>query len=72
MEGTVDRTHKLLAAQLSATSDEAISVELAEGPRLHTNLVQCRNDEIRIGMPMEVMFDRINDEVTLPKFRPVR
>jgi hypothetical protein len=47
-------------------------VELAEGPRLHTNLVQCRDDEIHIGMLVEVVFDRINDEVMLPKFRPVR
>lgn len=45
-------------------------IELEEGPRLHTNLVECANDRIRIGMPVEVVFDRINDEVTLPKFRP--
>ena len=45
-------------------------VELEEGPRLHTNLIGCRNDEIRIGMPVEVVFEKINDEVTLPKFRP--
>ena len=45
-------------------------VELEEGPRLHTNLIGCRNDEIHIGMPVEVLFEKINDEVTLPKFRP--
>ena len=45
-------------------------VELDEGPRLHTNLVDCSNDQIRIGMRVEVVFDRINDQVTLPKFRP--
>ena len=45
-------------------------VELEEGPRLHTNLVGCRNDEIHIGLPVEVVFEKINDEVTLPKFRP--
>ena len=45
-------------------------IELEEGPRLHTNLVQCRNDEIAIGMPVEVVFERVNDQVTLPKFRP--
>ncbi len=45
-------------------------VELEEGPRLHTNLIGCPNDRICIGMPVEVVFDRINDEVTLPKFRP--
>jgi uncharacterized OB-fold protein len=45
-------------------------VELDEGPRLHTNLVECSNDRIHIGMPVEVVFDKVNDEVTLPKFRP--
>ena|SRR6202158_4243697 len=45
-------------------------VQLDEGPRLHTHLVDCPNDQIRIGMPVEVVFDRVNDEVTLPKFRP--
>ena len=47
-------------------------IQLEEGPRLHTNLVDCANDQIHIGMPVEVIFDKINDEVTLPKFRPVR
>ena len=45
-------------------------VELEEGPRLHTQLVECPNDAIHIGMPVEVVFDKVNDEVTLPKFRP--
>lgn len=46
-------------------------VELEEGPRLHSQIVACKNDEIRIGMPVQVVFDRINDEVTLPRFKPV-
>jgi uncharacterized OB-fold protein len=45
-------------------------VELDEGPRLHTNLVECSNEQIHIGMRVEVVFDRVNDQVTLPKFRP--
>jgi uncharacterized OB-fold protein len=47
-------------------------VELEEGPRLHSHIVECPNDQIRIGMPVEVVFRRVNDEVTLPKFRPRR
>ena len=45
-------------------------VQLDEGPRLHTTVIDIPNDQIRIGMPVEVVFDRVNDEVTLPKFRP--
>ena len=47
-------------------------VELEEGLRMHTNIVECSNDELRVGMPVEVVFERINDEVTLPKFRLAR
>lgn len=45
-------------------------VELEEGPRLLTNLVEVDNADIRIGMAVEVCFDDITDEVTLAKFRP--
>ena len=45
-------------------------VELAEGLRLMTNVVGCRPDQVRIGMPVEVVFDDVTPEVTLPKFRP--
>jgi hypothetical protein len=45
-------------------------VELDEGPRLHTTIVGCANEALRVGLPVEVVFDRVNDEVTLPRFRP--
>jgi len=47
-------------------------VELEEGPRLHTNIVECANDDIHIGMPVEVVFDKVSGDTTLPKFRPRR
>ena len=46
-------------------------VELEEGPRLLTNIVGCANEDLVVGMPVEVMFDDVTDEVTLPKFQPV-
>jgi uncharacterized protein len=46
-------------------------VELAEGIRLHSNIVDIANEDLRIGLPVEVTFDKIDDEVTLPKFRPI-
>ena len=47
-------------------------VELEEGLRTHASIVDCTNEELRVGMPLEVVFDRVNDEVTLPRFRPRR
>jgi uncharacterized protein len=49
----------------------AAIVELDEGPRLMTNLVDCDPGALRIGMPVEVTFREETDEVTLPVFRPV-
>ena len=44
-------------------------VELAEGPRLVTNLVGMPHKDIRIGMPVEVCFDDVADDVALIKFQ---
>lgn len=49
-----------------------VQVELAEGPRLTANLVEVANDAIKIGMAVEVVFDAVTQEVTLPRFRPAR
>ena len=48
-----------------------IYVKLDEGPLLITNIVGCSDDDIRVGMPVQVVFDDVSDEVTLPKFTPV-
>lgn len=45
-------------------------VELEEGPRLITNIVGVPNEAIAVGMPVEVAFDDVTDEVTLVKFKP--
>ena len=45
-------------------------VELAEGPRLISTLVDCPPASARIGLPVEIVFDRVTDEITLPRFRP--
>jgi uncharacterized OB-fold protein len=47
-----------------------VLVVLAEGPRLIGNLVGLANDDIAIGLPVEVHFDDVTDDVTLVNFRP--
>ena len=49
-------------------------VELEGGIRLPTNLVDVEPDptQIRIGMPVEVVFDDVTPTTTLPKFRRVQ
>jgi uncharacterized OB-fold protein len=46
-------------------------VELAEGPRVISNVVGVKNDDLHIGMPVQVVFEDVNDQISLPKFRPV-
>jgi uncharacterized OB-fold protein len=45
-------------------------VELEEGVRLMTNIVGCKPDAVRCDMPVEVVFEKATDEITLPKFTP--
>ncbi len=48
-----------------------VLVELDEGVRLISNMVDTKPEEISIGLPVEVVFDDISDDLTLPKFRKV-
>jgi len=47
-----------------------VAVELEEGPRMNTSLVGCKTEDIRVGMPVEVVFDDVTEKMTLPRFRP--
>lgn len=48
----------------------AAIVELVEGPRMMTNLVDCDFRALAIGMPLEVAWRDLDDEFTVPVFRP--
>src|SRR5688572_394649 len=47
-------------------------VGLEEGPMLVSNIVDATPEELTIGMAVEVVFEPVDDELTLPKFRPRR
>ena len=47
-------------------------IELEEGVRMLSTVVGCPNDDLRIGLPVEVVFDDVTADTTLPKFKPVR
>jgi uncharacterized OB-fold protein len=44
-------------------------VELEEGVRLLSEVADVDPGDLEIGMEVEVFFDAVTDEVTLPKFR---
>jgi uncharacterized protein len=44
-------------------------VALEEGPRMVTQIVDKRPEELKLGMPVEVVFEMASPDVVLPKFR---
>lgn len=48
-------------------------VELAEGPRMMTNIVDCEQtpEALQLDMELEVTFEAVSEEISLPQFRPV-
>ena len=46
-----------------------VLVELEEGVRLVSNMIDLEPDEVEIGIPVEVVFDDIEDDLTLFKFK---
>jgi len=48
----------------------AAVVDLVEGPRMLTNVVDCEFDRLRAGMDLVVDFRPQTDEISLPFFRP--
>jgi uncharacterized OB-fold protein len=45
-------------------------VDLAEGPRMMTNIVDCAPESVRIGLPVEVTFEDLGDGASVPLFKP--
>jgi uncharacterized OB-fold protein len=46
-------------------------VDLPEGIRMQSNIIECDPESVEIGQQVEVVFKKVNDEITLPYFRPV-
>lgn len=48
---------------------DVILVELEEGVRIVSNMVDCEPDAIYIGMPVELVIEQVFEDVALPKFK---
>jgi len=46
-----------------------VVVEMSEGVRIISNLHDVKPEEVYVGMPVEVVFDDVADDLTLPKFK---
>jgi uncharacterized OB-fold protein len=45
-------------------------VDLEEGPRVMTNIVECEPDAVRIGMAVRARFEPVSDEAGIALFTP--
>jgi hypothetical protein len=45
-------------------------VELEEGPHILTNIVGCSPSEVQCDMPVEVTWEDVTKQFSLPKFKP--
>jgi hypothetical protein len=50
----------------------AALIDLEEGERIASNVMECEPDDCRIGMPVEVFIHEDEDGFKLPMFRPAR
>lgn len=46
-------------------------IELDEGPRIYSNIINVKPEEVNIGDRVEVYFEDITDSISLPKFKKV-
>ena len=46
-------------------------VELDEGPRMMSTLVEVDPEQVRCGTPVQVRFEKATEEITLPMFTPI-
>jgi len=40
--------------------------------QMMSNIVDCKPEEVKCDLKVEVVFDEVTEEFTLPKFRPIR
>lgn len=62
--------HSVHPVSAGATPYVVALVELDEGPRIVTNVRGCAPEDVRIGMRLEVVFEDLDESVTLPQFAP--
>ncbi len=45
-------------------------VRLEEGPQMMSHVIDCNEDDLSMGMAVDVTFEDWGDEVSMPVFRP--
>ncbi len=46
------------------------TIKLHEGVRMVSSVIGCKPEDVKIGMKVQVVFDDVTEQFTLPKFKP--
>ena len=49
-----------------------IALEGAGGVRIMSNVVEVNPDDLEVGMPVELVWEDMSEDLAVPRFRPVR
>lgn len=60
-----------LPGYLKSTPYNVAIIQLDEGPRFISNVVGIDNDHIEVDMPVQVTFEDVAPDVSIPRFKPV-
>ena len=64
--------HQSFLSEFTADLPYVVSlVELEEGPRLLTNIINCDPNSLHCEMPVIVKWEFVGEEISIPKFEPV-
>ncbi len=67
--GRIEMHQAYLKSFADAMPYNVVQVRLQEGPMMFANIINATWDTIPIGAAVEVSFEDVTDEITLPKFR---
>ncbi len=49
-----------------------VALEDAGGVRMISNLVDVNPDDVRVGLPVQIVWEDMNEDLAIPRFRPAR
>jgi uncharacterized OB-fold protein len=67
-------SRKVSVFNASGKGNAIAIVELDEGPRMMSNIIDCPQtpEALELDMKLEVAFEKLDDKITLPQFRPAK
>ncbi|MEM7018241.1 MAG: OB-fold domain-containing protein [Pseudomonadota bacterium] len=75
-QGTI-RSFSIIRRAVSAAFNDDVPyvvalVQLAEGPTMMSNIINCEPESLKIGQGVQVVFESRGDGVKIPQFEPLQ